>query len=104
MRGASAISNPYLSAAAVLAAGLLGMREKLPLAPEAPGPSEEDPSLPKLPQNLEQALEHLEADRAFCQMLGDDFVTLFTTVKRFELARFRGSVTDWERNEYMEIF
>jgi len=69
-----------------------------------PGPSEEDPSLPKLPSSLEQALDHLEADRPFCALLGADFIKLFTTVKRFELARFRGSVTDWERNEYMEIF
>lgn len=104
MRGASAISNPYLSAAAVLAAGLLGLRNKLPLAPATPGPSEEDPSLPKLPQNLEQALDDLVADRAFCDMLGPDFITLFTAVKRHELARFRGAITDWERNEYMEVF
>jgi len=104
MRGASAISNPYLSAAAVLAAGLLGLRNKLPLAPATPGPSEEDPSLPKLPQSLEQALDGLVADRAFCDMLGPDFITLFTAVKRHELARFRGAITDWERNEYLEIF
>jgi glutamine synthetase len=104
MRGASAISNPYLSAAAVLAAGLLGLRNKLPLAPATPGPSEEDPSLPKLPQSLEQALDDLVADRAFCDMLGPDFITLFTAVKRHELARFRGAITDWERNEYMEGF
>ena len=37
-------------------------------------------------------------------VLGTDFVRLFSTVKRFELARFRGSVTDWERNEYLEIY
>jgi glutamine synthetase len=104
MRGASAISNPYLSAAAVLAAGLLGIREKLPLAPEVAGPSEEDPNLPKLPQSLEQALDHLEADAPFRAMLGADFIKLFTAVKRYELARFRGAITDWERNEYMEVF
>ncbi len=104
MRGASGISNPYLSAAAVLAAGLIGIKEKLPLAPAVAGPSEEDPNLPKLPQSLEEALGHLDADRSFREMLGADFVKLFSTVKRFELARFRGSVTDWERNEYMEIY
>jgi glutamine synthetase len=49
-------------------------------------------------------LDQLEADRSFCEFLGADFIKLFTTVKRFELARFRGAITDWERNEYMEIF
>jgi glutamine synthetase len=104
MRGASAISNPYLSAAAVLAAGLLGVKEKLRLAPETAGPSEEDANLPKLPLNLEDALGHLEADRPFAKMLGADFVRLFTAVKRYELTRFRSAITDWERNEYLEIF
>jgi glutamine synthetase len=37
-------------------------------------------------------------------MLGADFVRLFTAVKRHELARFRSAITDWERNEYLEIF
>ena len=74
------------------------------LRPFTPGPSEEDASLPKLPQSLEQALDDLVADRAFCDMLGPDFITLFTAVKRHELARFRGAITDWERNEYMEVF
>jgi len=104
MRGASGISNPYLSAVAVLAAGLLGVKHKLPLPPAAPGPSEEDASLPKLPQSLEDALAHLEADRPFCDLLGADLVKLFTAVKRFELARFRGAITDWERNESLEIY
>jgi glutamine synthetase len=103
MRGASAVSNPYLSAAAVLAAGLLGVKEKLELKPQPPGPSEENPKLPKLGPNLEAALDGLEADKAMCSMLSPDFVKLFTVVKRYELARFRGHVTDWERNEYLEV-
>lgn len=104
MRGASGISNPYLSAVAVLAAGLLGIKNKLPLAPEVAGPAEEDQSLPKLPQSLEEALGHIEADRPFRELLGPDFVKLFTTVKRFELRRFRSAITDWERNEYLEVY
>ena len=37
-------------------------------------------------------------------MLGEDLVKVFTTVKRFELARFNDHVTDWERNEYLEVY
>ena len=29
---------------------------------------------------------------------------VFTAVKRFELARFHGHVTDWEVNEYLELY
>lgn len=106
MRGASANTNPYLTAAAVLAAGLLGVKEKLKLGPATnlEGPSEENARLEKLPQNLEAALDGLEGDKAMRALLGEDFVKLFTVVKRYELARFRGHVTDWERNEYLEVY
>jgi len=104
MRGASALANPYLSAAGTLAAGLLGLKGKLKLKPQSTGPSEDDPAHEKLPRSLEDSLAHLEADKAFGAMLGPEFLKLFLAVKRHELARFRSHVTDWERNEYMEIF
>ena len=104
MRAASGLSNPYLSAAAVLAAGLLGLRGKCALQPAVEGPCEENPELPKLAQSLEEGLDALEADKEMRAMLGEDFVHVFVTVKRFELARFRSHVTDWERNEYMELY
>lgn len=104
MRAASGISNPYLTAAATLAAGLLGMKNGYRLAPEVAGPSEEDESLEKLPKRLDVALDALAADAAMCELLGAPFVKVFTTVKRYELARFHAHVTDWERNEYMEVY
>ena len=104
MRGGSGLSNPYLSAAGVLAAGLLGIKSNKKLPRQTKGPSEENPDLPKLPANLEVALDALEANKDMRRMLGEDFVKVFTTVKRFELARFNDHVTDWERNEYLEVF
>jgi glutamine synthetase len=104
MRGASGMANPYLSAAATLAAGLLGIREQLPLGPQSIGPSEDDPAHEKLPQSLERALANLEADTAFGEMLGPEFLKCFLAVKRHELARFHRHVTDWERQEYLEIY
>jgi glutamine synthetase len=104
MRAASALSNPYITAAAVLAAGLLGIKNKSTLQPPVTGPSEDNPDLPKLPSTLEDALDHLEADKAMCDLLGADFVHVFGTVKRYELARFHDQVTEWERNEYLEVY
>jgi glutamine synthetase len=46
----------------------------------------------------------LTADREMCELLGDEFVQVFTAVKNHELNRFRAHVTDWEKNEYMEIY
>ena len=104
MRAASGLSNPYLSIAAVIAAGLLGMQDKGELPKPSEGPSEEDPRHKKLAGSLEEALAALKKDKAMQEMLGEDFVKLFTTVKQAELDRFRSHVTDWERDEYLELY
>lgn len=104
MRGASGLSNPYLSAAAVLASGLLGIEQQLEPPPAVSGPSEDDASLQKLPASLEVALEALAGDRDLRALLGQDFIHLFSTVKRFELQRFRSHISDWERNEYLTVY
>ena len=104
MRAASGLSNPYLTAAGVLAAGLLGLQDGTALRPTVEGPCEESDAFEKLPPNLESALAGLEADPAMREMLGEDFVHVFTTVKRYELDRFNAHVTDWEKSEYLEVF
>ena len=104
MRASSAISNPYLCAAGTLACGLLGLSEQRSLVTQSDGPSEDDPSLPPFPATLEAALAALEADKAMVELLGEEFVTVFTTMKRAELARFNAHVTQWERDEYIELY
>jgi len=104
MRAGSGLSNPYLSAAATIAAGLLGVQHQYELQPMVDGPSEDNPDLPKLPSTLEVALQSLNADAEMRSLLGEEFVHLFTTVKQFELSRFHAHVTDWERQEYMEVY
>ena len=104
MRAASALSNPYLSAASTLACGLLGMQEKRKLGRQSDGPSEEDSTLPPFPRSLDQALDLLEADKALCAMLGEEFVDIFTKMKRYELSRFHDHVSQWESDEYLELY
>ena len=105
MRSGSAVSNPYLLAAAVIAAGLLGMQAKAKLRDQSRATTSEDnPALERFPQRLDVALDALEADAAMCAMLGEDFVRVFVAVKRQELARFHAHVTDWEVNEYLELY
>ena len=104
MRGASGLSNPYISAAAVLAGGLLGIEQQLTLSPPVSGPSEDHSDLPPLPSHLEAALDALTANSALQHSLGTEFTHLFTTVKRFELQRFRNHISDWERTEYLEVY
>ncbi len=104
MRAASGLSNPYLSAAATLAAGLLGVQEARSLQPMSDGPSEDDPNLKPFPRTLDAALDALAADEKMRSMLGEEFCHLFSTVKAFELDRFHDHITDWETNEYLEVY
>ncbi len=104
VRVPSALSNPYLTAAATLAAGLLGVQGKRDLAPERAGLKENDESFAKLPTEFYQALAALHADTAFTGLLGAEFVKVFTTVKAAEVARLRDEIPQAETNEYFEVY
>ena len=102
-RAPTGLSNPYLASAALLGAGLLGLSEQLELEPPAARPAEEDESKPKLPTTVEESLSALEADPKIVELLGDEFVTAYTAMRRYELQRFADHVTDWELQEYLEL-
>jgi glutamine synthetase len=105
MRAGSAVSNPYLLGAAVLAAGLLGLESEAGLRDQSrETTSEDNAALQKFPQTLDAALDALEADAGLRAALGEEFVKVFIAVKRFELARFHSHVSDWEVNEYLELY
>ena len=105
-RAASAMSNPYLVGAAIIQAGLQGVEEGLEAPPPSkPGiPAEEDDALEKLPIDLEESLDALEQDPATKAFFGEEFVAAYTGMRRYEVSRFKDAVTDWERNEYLELF
>jgi glutamine synthetase len=100
----TALSNSYLSIAAVVAAGTLGLQEAAMPPDVVQGLAEEHSGFEPLPTTLDAALDALERDEAFSSMLGDEFVQVFTAIKRSELARLKAHVTDWERDEYLEMF
>jgi len=105
-RAPSALSNPYLVGAALLAAGLKGIEDELdPGAPSKPGvPAEDDPDLEPLPRSIQEALDAFETEPACKEFFTEEFVTAYTVMRRYELARFDDWVTDWERQEYLELF
>src|SRR5205807_758016 len=74
MRGGSAASNPYLLAAAVLAAGLAGVAAKATLREQSrETTSEDNAALLKFPQTLDAALAALDADTVMRSALGEEF-------------------------------
>jgi glutamine synthetase len=104
VRVPSALSNPYLSAAATIAAGLLGVRANAVLAPERAGLKEADDSFPKLPTEIHESLAALKADEALIGMLGEEFVHVFTTVKAAEILRLRDQIPAAETDEYFDLY
>lgn len=103
-RAPSGMSNPYLAGAALLGAGLLGILDELELEPPARLPAEEDASRPALPQTLGEALSLLEGDEKIVDLLGREFLQAYTVMRRYELQRLADHVTDWELEEYLELY
>lgn len=103
-RAPTSLANPYLVAAGILAAGVLGMEQQLELEPPAVPPAEEQTGHEPLPVDMREALGELEASEPIREVLGEDFVTAYTTIRRYELQRFEDHVTDWEFAEYVELF
>jgi glutamine synthetase len=100
----TALSNSYLATAAIIAAGTLGLKDAQ-MPPEAvEGLAENYQGFEPLPATLDDALNALERDEEFRNILGDEFVEVFTAMKRSELARLKAHVTDWERAEYLEMY
>jgi glutamine synthetase len=104
VRVPSALSNPYLTAAATIASGLLGVKANSPLAPERAGLKENDSSFPKLPTEMHESLAALSDDSALAELLSAEFIKVFTTVKTAEMLRLRDEIPAAETNEYFEMY
>lgn len=96
-------ANPYLAVAALLFAGAHGVRERMEppaaLAGDAYHAAEETIGA-ALPRTLEESLDALEADAVLRAAMGEQIVTTFLAMKRFEVERHRSHVSEWELDEY----
>ncbi len=88
--------NPYLAVAALVAAGLRGVDEELPLAPPFEGNAYAAPSS-RVPTTLHEALELFDRSQIARDAFSDEVVDHYTHAARVEVAAFDSAVTDWER-------
>lgn len=100
LRLGDATANPYLAVAGLLAAAYLGIKNELAAPEPLEGYGYDINKAEMLPVALDPALDALEADAEFADILGPEFVSTFVTYKRDELQRFSRYVTDWEFREY----
>ena len=99
--------NPYLALAAMLKAGLDGVRNRLPLpepADESAGQLDGEGAdiADPLPATLGEALEELNWDPVVREALGQPIFERFLTAKEQEWLAFGRHISSWELARYLE--
>jgi len=104
-------SNPYLTTAAVIAAGLDGVKRELSAGPgTADNLYDYSPAQLKqhgigiLPQNLNEAIRAFEEDSVIREALGSSLSEEFIMLKDMEWVEYMRHVSDWEIKRYAEFF
>ncbi|MFG1875387.1 glutamine synthetase family protein [Sphaerisporangium sp. NPDC049003] len=87
--------NPYLAVSALVAAGLHGIENELPLE-EAYGGNAYAADAETVPATLREALSLWESSKIAKDALGEQVVEHYANNARVELAAFDAAVTDWE--------
>ena len=111
LRVPDASANPYLLTAAIIHAGLDGVRRKLD-----PGEPCNDNlyqlslaelksrGIARLPASLTESLDALESDEVLCKGLGQAFVNEFSQIKRAEIDELQLQVSPAEFRKYVDFF
>jgi glutamine synthetase len=97
--------NPYLAIAAMIAGGLHGIEDELPLEAAAPGNAYldvEEGKRARIPTTLREAREEFAASGIARDAFGDDVVDHYVNAADVELRAFESAVTDWERRRSFE--
>ena len=108
VRCADSAANPYLAFAVMLAAGLQGIQDKLPLDPPrtdnlyALTPEERAAQgLQILPLDLSRAIDLFESSQLMRQVLGEYVHDHLVSSKRAEWESYRTHVSAWELDRYL---
>jgi glutamine synthetase len=101
-RAGEPAANPYLYLASQLACGAAGMRDQLD--PGSPTDSPYANGQESLPRSLKQALTALDSSKTLRKSFGDPFIDYYLHLKNAEVSRFEQQVTDWEQQEYFDVF
>jgi glutamine synthetase len=92
-------ANPYVALAATLACGYLGIKQQLEPTAECKG----DAYLGtyQLPRTMGEALTQFRNDKDLAEVLGQEFVTVYSEIKEVEHAEFMKVISPWEREHLL---
>jgi glutamine synthetase len=94
--------NPYLTCAALLAAGLAGIEQKLELEPEMKGDMYSAGGVREIPHNLREAADLLNGSKMFRAAFGDDVIDHYHHAAQWEISETDRVVTDFEIQRLLE--
>jgi glutamine synthetase len=96
--------NPYLAIAALLAAGLAGIEEKLELEPAFVGDAYQGKGIREIPKTLRAAIELMDKSTLLRGALGDDVIEHYLHTARWEQFEYDRRITDWELKRGFERY
>ncbi|WP_405030196.1 glutamine synthetase family protein [Mycoplana sp. BE70] len=88
--------NPYLAMAALLAAGIAGIEQKLELEAPFEGDAYGGKGIREVPKTLREATEFMTTSKMLREAFGEDVVDHYTRTARWEQEEYDRRVTDWE--------
>ncbi|CAN1546159.1 GlnA Glutamine synthetase [Paracoccaceae bacterium] len=94
--------NPYLTCAALLAAGLAGIEQKLELEPEMKGDMYSAGGVREIPHNLREAADLLNGSKMYRAAFGDDVIDHYHHAAQWEISETNRVVTDFEIQRLLE--
>lgn len=111
LRSVDPAANPYLALAVLLEAGLDGIVNEID-PPEAVdrniyAMSENErkaAGIYDLPSTLHNAIKAMREDEVVVDALGTHIFNNFVEAKKMEWAAFRQTVSEWEREQYLELY
>mgnify|MGYP002700115082 FL=1 len=93
--------NPYLAIAASLACGYIGLKNKIKPTKPTKGSASEDGETVKVARTLEEGLRLLDNCPELADIMGQLFITAYTSVKRSEFETFHEVISSWEREHLL---
>jgi glutamine synthetase len=94
--------NAYLTYAAMVGAGLYGIRHGLSLVDEFKGNGYIATGVPRMPRALYEAIAELEKSEAAVEIFGQDVVDHYLNAARVEQELYDSMVHNWDRERYLE--
>ena len=92
-------ANPYVALAMTLACGYLGIKNKIKPKEEMKGDGYKSPYT--LPRSLGEALDLLRRESDLHDVLGHEFIKVYSAVKECEFTEFMEVISPWEREHLL---